>query len=102
MTFLLTTVAVDVVIIVEIEAFLDVFLPNPLEQLVTTLELLGLCGNDEGQVVADIGLHEECVPAVPIGGFGAGPLLRRLRGEGAFSLLLGLVEGMRRSELESL
>lgn len=41
-----------------------------------------------------MGLHEA---VVPIGGFGAGPLLRRRRGDGAFSLLLGLVDGTRES-----
>lgn len=35
--FLWTTAVV--VVVVEVEGFLDVFLPTPLEQLVTTLEL---------------------------------------------------------------
>lgn len=65
------------------------------------LELVGLAGTDEGHevevalLVVESGLLEHCV----IGGFGAGPLLRRRRGEEAFSLL-AFVDGLVRS-LES-
>ncbi|KAH9409618.1 hypothetical protein TYRP_010628 [Tyrophagus putrescentiae] len=71
------------------------------QTVLLSVTLVGLGGTDEGQEVetllhvVDSGLLEHCV----IGGFGAGPLLRRRRGEEAFSLL-AFVDGLVRS-LES-